>query len=438
MIDVAPRNEGLSASWLKDELSSIFGATIQGLWVGEDLRFDGSGNVTSWPGRVGPTLTNRTANLFTRAQSNGRLGLFTPSNLAMALANNTTGTGKSFWVATDGYTLSPNNAVVAMAYNNSNKLPIYVNSLQTIWTSSGEVHAVDGVLSETFPGSGPVIVEGYYNAAGADHIEVGGFFANPQAFLRTLPVVLQLSAIPTSIQRVKGVIALKRYRGTPMLAQEILARDLIEVLGAALGSLYIMDDAIISGGVPTVLRSRMVGKNNLTVTGAAFATRFVNGRRVVYAPDTTQDRAFAGFSALGAQIHSVLCVAATPASFSSFNCLYRGAAGGLNNTCVGYPLTTNWYTGTAHPAPSDLRHYIDSQVETLSAATSGLHLIGAYYTGTPASDSPNLGGAPDGTGGRSWNADIGLCAQLLTPVTSLSASVFASVLELTRRYYGGF
>jgi hypothetical protein len=434
---IEPRHEGLSSNWLKDELSSIFGATIQGLWLGEDLPYDASGNVTSWPGRIGPTLTNRTANLFTRNQTNGRLGIFTPANLAMALASNASGTGKSFWIASDGYTLTPNNAVVVMAYNNSNKLPIYVNSLQTIWTSSGETHAVDGVLSETFPTSGPVIVEGYYTGTGADHIEVGGYFSNPQAFMRTLPVVLQLSAIPTSIQRVKGVIALKRYRGTPMLAQEILARDLIEVLGANLASLYIMDDAVLSGSTPTALRSRMVGKNNLTVSGAAFASRLVNGRRCIYAPDTNQDRQFSGFSALSTLIHSVLCVAAIPASFSGFNCLYKGAGGGLNNTCVGYPLTTSWYTGTAYPLPDTLRHYIDSQVETLSAVTTpGLHLIGAYYNGVPTLDAASLGGTPDGTGQRSWNADIGLCAQLLTPVTSLSASTFASVLELCKRYYG--
>lgn len=372
---IAPsHHDGLSASWLKDELYSIFGATIQGLWVGEDLVYDAAGDVTSWPGRIGPTLTNSTANRFKRAQVNGRLGTTSAALSAKSLYHPTSGKGLSFWLATNGFTATTTNQVGVSA-NSGNKPAIMTSPGNDLWTANGEVHCIDGLPTEKLPtDTSPITIEGYYPGGNLfDGIEVSGFaIGTPvwdyQSWQGSNVVLMQLSAIPTALQRIKGVIAIKRFRGiVPPSPAELLARDLGDILGAKLIGLWIGDDVVVDSANKVTSWPSRVGAFTLTNSNGNFQRITVSTRLGICTPDGSFHtmQIASGFTA-----QSFIAVAHSPAlpSNAIYGLVHPNSDTGPEAALLLDIGASTWY-------PSGWTQYRDGVATT--ALAYGLHVYEA-------------------------------------------------------------
>lgn len=441
-----PHYTGLSASWLKDELSSIFGASLIGLWLGEDFAINSTLEITSWPGRVGPTLTYtpNSNGRYTVTQLNGRLAMqdLTPQVAGNQKTLRNTNLGappKSLWTFTKigaSVNFDAVNAVVPQAVNHG----LMKNINDATWFASPWLTNKNGLQSTDASTDSSIgsVYHAEYSSNATNGIAVGGYYDDVITRLAwpwPLTLAIALSAVPTSIQQIKGVIAVKRFMGQPLTAVELFVRDIVDALGSDLNSMYVVDDADLNGSNQvTLIRSRMTGAGNLSpyLTNYYPTTTTVNGRRLMYAANNTVDGQYSGFPSVSPLVHSVLCVAAvTPLPFPDNRTLYVGH--NTYGTLMGSAFSSNWFT------TGDIRNYIDSQVDNPSAVTTaGLHLIGGWQVSpTPTADAGLFGGQSGWSGGRNWNANMGCVMQLRVGVEAISASNFQYVLARCKDYYAG-
>jgi hypothetical protein len=203
----------LFPAWLTTELKKIYGSSILGLWVGEDLVVNGSNQVTSWPGRVGPTLTPLTAQLFPQTTLNGRKAIATPTTqVDICDLRATFGSAATSFFAVASFTSNTStHRFLFDSYNNSEGV-IYAPINSTTWyTATGWSHYADGNATETVPTSGVHVIEGVKSTstkigAAFGHSAAGGnHWPGSRAFGMTL------STIPSAEQRALGVQILRGY-----------------------------------------------------------------------------------------------------------------------------------------------------------------------------------------------------------------------------------
>jgi hypothetical protein len=184
------------------------GATPLGLWVGHDLVVNGSNQVTSWPGRLGPTLTNGTGTLGTRSflrSTPAWLGNTSAlCNVGATLANS-----YKFVAVVTSMPLLPFTNYLTALRSATFEMIAGTSGASTLYTGQWWGHVVDGAVTETITSSAKVVMSSYINTVDTDtNIMVGGH-ASILARQWPNPIALVLAAtlVPSNTQ-LAAVLAL--------------------------------------------------------------------------------------------------------------------------------------------------------------------------------------------------------------------------------------
>jgi hypothetical protein len=193
----------LSPAWLTTELKKIYGSSIVGLWVGEDLIVNGSNNVTSWPGRVGGPLTNGTANLFPTSIINNRraAGSADATNYKYLISAGVVAAKSIISVATTGPLPFTTYRYLANSTAPGEQAIIGVGS--TLWTTGGAITYVNGTLTNSVTTTTLQVFEGIWTPGFTGNLIVGSYTTNQtQNWQGTFGCVLALSIVQSPEQRV--------------------------------------------------------------------------------------------------------------------------------------------------------------------------------------------------------------------------------------------
>jgi hypothetical protein len=144
-----------SPAWLTSKLSTLLGADLIGLWLGDDAVVDGSSDVTSLPERVGAALNNGGAGKFKTSLLYGRRGLLGVAGQLSRLQATLASAVKTIYVAcqtpeivTPGYF----NILDSTAGADTGAIQVNTSVGQrALYTGGGWTHYVDGVASENVP-----------------------------------------------------------------------------------------------------------------------------------------------------------------------------------------------------------------------------------------------------------------------------------------------
>jgi hypothetical protein len=402
-------------------LVAIFGSTLIGLWIGEDLVVDGSNNVTSWPGRIGATLTNSTANRFTIGTINGRTAL-APGTIAQfkSLEIDSGLLSKSDWVVTVGCSATSANETAADAYNNASASVIRDASTSSFLTATGWAHRVDGVATETIPTSGIHVFEGYRAANTATGSSVGGHRSISRVWPEEIALRMALSAVPTTLQRLQAQLALDSYYRPAQAPAARLALDLYNILGASLIGLWVGEDLVVDGS------------NNVTSWPGRFGTTMANLGAGYFTKTTLLGRpAITAAAAVGAELTAtglstnvVSCFCAAemiPVPATQKAQLFSNRANERNLIYVANGTSTFYL-------PASVAHYVDGVAS--EAVPIGVHLIEATSgVGLFATASC---GYLDGT--ANWVRPQSVCGSLSANMTTSQRAAVTAVI----RSYSGF
>lgn len=217
------------AARLHARLSAIFGASLVGLWVGEDMIVNGSSNVTSWPGRVGGTLTPKIAGVLrTIAQINGRLASITDTYTTEACFISGSLPINSVFVVAVSPTL-PFETYITLARQDQGS-PYSQYFVASIGTSNfdnpvpGYAHYLDGTARHSVA-SGAHIFESDRSGSAVDYpIVIGGSpLSSGRVWYEAIACAVALSSTPTPLQRIRATIALKEYYGVAVTTDERIA-----------------------------------------------------------------------------------------------------------------------------------------------------------------------------------------------------------------------
>jgi hypothetical protein len=207
-----PGGQVLSPAWLHAKLASIFGADLIGLWIGEDLVVDISNNVTSWPGRVGPTLASN-LNKFTPTAVNGRKGFFTAVNNNKSLTGTIAAARSFLSVHAPRAGIATTSTVIT---NPSD--PFTTVSPFTDWfTGSGWSHYLNGAATDVLPSVGPALVVAESDKASNVNtaLEVGGSAASGVCWMLPIMLIAAIAVIPTAPKRSGYLNPLREYYRLP-------------------------------------------------------------------------------------------------------------------------------------------------------------------------------------------------------------------------------
>lgn len=254
---------GLTPEWLKNELVSIYGAILIGLYIGEDLL--GSSTATSWPGRVGPTLPNTGSTAFNLSLLNGRRCIVGNTLGTQQLGYNDAGflAKTTLAVYQAGTDLVAYQTIAGGYPSTQTAMLMRQADATTFFESSGRApHYVNGILTSNFPTVNvPSVVEGVFDTNTLETgIGVGGnnAIANRSGNSKTATVVF-LSAPQTPVQRAKAVVALKRYYNLIITADELKVASLpvdnpvvVAPLRTAFQSYGTVNSAFTLIGTPTI------------------------------------------------------------------------------------------------------------------------------------------------------------------------------------------
>lgn len=201
----------LTTAQLANNLKVLFGASLTGLWIGEDLIIDGYGNITSWPGRVGPTLTPSGAKPY-----RGSIGL---NKYAVSSRDATTrslsGTGVAGTVSVITVfrpSLLPFDhwGYVALLVNSTtgplltgNTGNSWDTTLYPIWT-----HYANGIATDSVS-TAAAVYQADRSSGTSDQIWVMGNGSNYVA--GDMGMALTLSSLPTAAQRSETSSLLRTY-----------------------------------------------------------------------------------------------------------------------------------------------------------------------------------------------------------------------------------
>lgn len=331
-----------TATWLHSRLSAIFGASLVGLWIGEDLVVDGSNNATSWPGRVG-TLNHGTAARFSTAAVSGRRGLTNP-------ASNTT--AKSFYTTLNSATsvlivaqaeAVPTTRVVYVVDSTTRLDTLAMASASSVWGNSAGVSRYGNGLLTSAVTTSVSVYEAACTAA-LDGFTLGAQrnTLNVYPWAGSLFAAVAVSSI-TPAQRILATAALKRYYGLTITPQESLAEALATIYGSALAGLWIGDDLIVSGSDVTSWPGR-AGGNLAPIVAGTYRTRVSSGGRY-YTTSPANTRAGLQLASSDV-IKSWVVVAEIPTL--PFGSLYPGLAASVadNHAISGNASNSDLYTGS--------------------------------------------------------------------------------------------
>ena len=196
-------------SWLYDELYKVFGASMIGLYVGEDIIYDSSNNVTSWPGRIGGTLTNISVNRFQLVKS---------PRFCISATDPTTqkglqclGTGIKSVISVAEINSLPANATQYLISSTAVNEILAVSGTTSVWFSGGATFYKDGVNTNVLSLNNH-IYEATTNSTWSN-IVLGGLTIATVPWRGKISLILELTSIPTASQRISYVNILNTYYG---------------------------------------------------------------------------------------------------------------------------------------------------------------------------------------------------------------------------------
>lgn len=202
-----------AAALLTSELVLANGSNMSILGIGEDVVFDSSTEASSWPLRVGGTLTNSTANRFGRGISNGRVAINTASTAAKTLGK-ATGLYKSLWVVAESPAQPFATYYQAVEARANPSAVMICNNGGTGWYTAGVSRSFyrDGSVTTSISASGLHIYESLFTGAEqASGVDFAGDVALARAWTAPLCAVLAFAAAPSAQQRADTVTALRKY-----------------------------------------------------------------------------------------------------------------------------------------------------------------------------------------------------------------------------------
>lgn len=208
----------LTPAQLTSALKTLFDASLTGLWIGEDLITNPQGQLTSWPGRIGGTLTQQDGYFGTRlAGIAGRSAMYDPAG----------GTSKkSLFSATAGTIATviacavppaipfTNYKTIAKIHQGDGVGEALVGGIgESTWYPSG-THYKAGIATEDATSGGLTV---YQNDGGSfdGTLRVGGSglpYPN-RTWESEITLVLILSSTPSAIQRTEANAFIQRYYG---------------------------------------------------------------------------------------------------------------------------------------------------------------------------------------------------------------------------------
>jgi hypothetical protein len=203
----------LSPAWLHEQYVQIYGSSLNGLWLPSDFILNPSGYVTSGPGRVGGTLANRNANLFTFGRINGRVSVRSDSTDLKALEVADGAIAKSYLAVTTGVPVETAYSVLAITNPYSTNSLIRNKLSPANWYSAdGWSHYLDGAMNEVIPVAGTHIIEAQFSGSTSKGITIMGDTAQAgQVWTGDVGLFRRLSSVPSAAQSAIELGLLKRY-----------------------------------------------------------------------------------------------------------------------------------------------------------------------------------------------------------------------------------
>jgi hypothetical protein len=202
-----------SPGWLLARLVAIYGAALIGLWIGEDLLLDGSGNVVSWPGRIGGALTS-SAVQFGTVTSGGRLYTHTVASAGRVLSSAIEELVRSaIIVARADPIIIPANGGYAVSDAGYSQPLLQGLSGSAAWsTYGGASHYRDGSATAVIT-DGVHVYEGVNAAKSVAGFRVGGLGGGYGTFdfVGDIGCALALSAVSSSAQRAAAISPIAQY-----------------------------------------------------------------------------------------------------------------------------------------------------------------------------------------------------------------------------------
>lgn len=202
---------------LHREMIRIFGASLVGLWIGEDMIVDGSNNATSWPGRVGGTAVPYSAGVY-RSLSvvNGRRGSTAADTAAVRGLLTSAIAAQSMIAVATTPTLPFDDYNAAFSFLSSGTLRVIgQDSTSSLYTAGGLVTTVDGATTATVTPGMHVLTADAVSSASSTYTIGNGTGLAIRNWLSFMGLAALLSATPTAGQRGQATAALKAYYSIP-------------------------------------------------------------------------------------------------------------------------------------------------------------------------------------------------------------------------------
>ena len=400
---------------LTKSLLDIFGADLIGLWVGEDIVVSGA-DVTSWPGRVGPTLTNGDAGRYSLTTVGGRISL-NCNTAAFKYLTTTLPTFLSvFAVATDNDLPATSDYRALVESDSTSPLTKGVTGSST-WYPGSWTTFRDGAESSDIS-TGQHVYSSQYGVSVETLFNVGGNIDDTRNWVGTISFVLALAAVPTPSKAASALLAIDEYYGIAVSPQQILAKGLLDIFGADLIGLWVGEDIVVDGSDNITSWPGRVG-GVMTPMASYRSLSMVSGLKSSFTNDATAVRGYtvSGSSMAGKSFITVASLPALP--FSGYNV----AHGNLTDSLYGSSGTT-LISGTAS--------FVDGvATNDVSGLPSGLHILQSDFPGSGGTGT-RIGGS-SGIPSQNWTADLSFA---MTLAAAPSAANRSAAIALLRSYYG--
>lgn len=211
-ICISHRYRRMTANSLTSGLAAALGAKLTGLWIGEDIVINGSNQVTSWPGRVGNTISKNAGvpGFFARAEANGRYGISNDQVATYVRLDVTLTAGASIWSVASPATL-PVGDYATLARGSD--AWFVGNSGTSSWFSPPAAHYRNGIASEVLT-TGVSVYESVASIGAALSFFGGSDVIGAARNWRGQAYAFMLlGSAPTAGERAAAVALLRQYYG---------------------------------------------------------------------------------------------------------------------------------------------------------------------------------------------------------------------------------
>lgn len=216
---------------LSIKLKRALGLNLVGLYIGEDMVTNTSNQVTSWPARLGPTLTNSSDNKFNISSIDNKKYFNNSSGLTKALTGSLSAVPKTVITVAKPNTLPLTTASYLVNFSTGTSIPMLaMSSGSSVWNtgSLGLTQYANGITGSSISGS-QTIYESYYASNASVNVTVGGMGGTPigaNPWLGEASCMLFCTSSLTPLERSRVNTALGDYYGIPVSPEQRKAATL--------------------------------------------------------------------------------------------------------------------------------------------------------------------------------------------------------------------